>query len=572
MNYVNIAFKLAKFHEKSKKRYEKIIKKSINEFPSFLSTKHFYKRRKAFFINNTNSYNVKKKNAQSERKKETNLILSSIIKKKDIEKSNKEKSEIKDSSSTSQLILEIDSNKENKNKRKKSRINLKNIYLSEEKNIKRKSKKTLTDEDKLKLKSILQNFQNNKLTTNNLCKQEKKLSLNSLTEDNFLFLFSNYKCKCSHKKRMKHLIYNKTVIDNMAKSALISMKMMKKFNKKTNKMYEENKSEGVKFSKNINEFRKQIINSYKDSFRKDDISQEKMNYTNAMNFLSTNQERQIKKAYQLEKEFYKTKYHEYDLNYKKKNYIDGYFERKYRRKNSKKIEFNSISSKHNNNITTFINDKYFNNIEEEKIFDYNHNHNNEGNYSYSHSNKYGLFSPNIKNIKQGSCNSSINNNDKKYASNNLYLNYMTNLRKRKSSAIMINDPVKEEYDNYVKNHIKERSKQLADSLASINYYPEYQPLIHINSDNPDYNINQNNLRRVVKVNGIKKNLFPYDDDDLLQHNINKLKEELRDVELKYYSIEKKNNNYHLSFIKNNVRRTTLEKANAIKNTRFGVPC
>ena len=74
------------------------------------------------------------------------------------------------------------------------------------------------------------------------------------------------------------------------------------------------------------------------------------------------------------------------------------------------------------------------------------------------------------------------------------------------------------------------------------------------------------------MNGIKKNLFPYDDDDLLQYNINKLKEELRDVELKYYSIEKKNNNYHLSFIKNNVRRTTLEKANAIKNTRFGVPC
>ena len=97
MNYVNIAFKLAKFHEKSKKKYEKIIKKSINEFPSFLSTKHLYKRRKAFFIININSYNVKKKNAQSERKKETNLILSSIIKKKDIEKSNKEKSKKKNS-------------------------------------------------------------------------------------------------------------------------------------------------------------------------------------------------------------------------------------------------------------------------------------------------------------------------------------------------------------------------------------------------------------------------------------------------------------------------------------------
>ena len=116
MNYVNIAFKLAKFHEKSKKKYEKIIKKSINEFPSFLSTKHYYKRRKAFFINNIN---LKKKNAQSERKKETNLILSSIITKKNNEKSNEKKSEKKESPLSSKMFLEINSNKENKNKRKK---------------------------------------------------------------------------------------------------------------------------------------------------------------------------------------------------------------------------------------------------------------------------------------------------------------------------------------------------------------------------------------------------------------------------------------------------------------------
>ena len=570
MNYVNIAFKLAKFHEKSKKKYEKILKKSTNEFPSFLSTKHFYRRRKALFFNRINLNNLKKKNAQSERKKETNLILSSLVTKKDIDKSNKEKSKMKDSPSSSNLILETENNINYKNKRKKSRLNFKNINLSDENNIKTKLKKPLTYEDKLKLKSILQNFQKNKTTTNNLCKQEKKLSLNSLTEDNFLFLFSNYKRKCLHKKRMKHLIYNKTVIDNMPKSALISMKMMKKFNEKTNKIYEEEKLEGIKFSKNINEFRKQIINSYKDSFRKDDISQEKMNYNNAMSFLSTNQEKQIKKAYKLEKEFYKNKYQKHDSNYKKKDYIDGYFERKYRRKHSTKIELNSTSSKNNNNILTFTKDKYFNNKEEEKIFE--HNHNNEDNYSYSHTNKYNLFSPNRKKIKQGSSYSSINKNDKTYISNNLYLNYMTNLRNRRSNAIKIKDPVKEEYNNYVKNCIKERAKQLADSLASINHYFEYQPLKNMNSDMPNLNINQINLKRVVKVNGIRKNLFSYDDDDLLLHNINKLKEELRDVELKYYSIEKYNNNYHLSFVKNNVKRSTLEKANAIKNTRFGVPC
>lgn len=571
MNYVNIAIKLAKFHEKSKKKYAKILKKSQNEFPSFLSTKHFYRRRKALFFNDINLKNIKKPNTQSAKKKENNLILSSLVSKRIVEKSNNSKSKAKDSVSSVNLCLESDNNAKDGKKIKKSKINLQTSYFSGDNNIRTKLKKTLTSLDKLKLKSILQNFQKNKLTTNNLCKQEKKLSLNSLTEDNFLFLFGNYKNKCSHKKRMKHLIYNKTVIDSMPKSALISMKMMKKFNQKTNKIYEEEKMGGIKFSKNINEFRKQIINSYKDSFGKDDLNQEKMNYNNALNFLNTNQEKQIKKAYQLEKEFYKSKYHEQSLNFKKKDYIMGYTERKNKRKSTHKLELNSFSSKYNNNLLSFSKDKSFNNKEEEKIFDYNHKH--EGNNSYSNANKHSLFSPSHKKSSTDTNVKSNNKNDIKSTPNNLYLNYMTNYRQRKSNIIHVYNPAKEEYNNYVKNCIKERAKHLADSFVSINHYFEYQPLKDLNSDMPHLNINPINLKRVVKVNEILKNLYSYDDDDLLIHNINKLKEELRDVELKYYSIEKhNNNNYHLSFVKNNVRRTTIEKANAIKNTRFGVPC
>ena len=578
MNYLNITFKLAKFHEKSKKKYEKILKNSKNAFPSFLSTKHYYKRRKAIFFNDKNRNNLKKINILSERKKETNLIQSSLVSKRNADKSNKSnksKSKMNDSPLSTNLFLKSDNNIKNENKIKKSRISFYKNNLSAENNKNAKFKKVLTSEYKLKLKSILQNFQNNKLTTNNLCKQEKKQPLNSLTENNFLFLFGNSKNKYSHKKRMKQLIYNKTVIDSMPKSALISMKMMKKFNEKTNKIYEEEKLEGIKFSKNINEFRRQIINSYKDSFRKDDLTHEKMNYNNAINFLSVNQDKKIKKAYELEKEFYKNKYHELDLNYSEKDYMDGYFGRKInKRKSTKKLEFNSISSKNNSNILSFIKESYFNNKEEKKILDYTHRNIGE-NYSYSHQNKYNSFSPNRKNNTQESSfntSNTVNKTDKKYIPNNLYLNYMKNIRKRKSNAIFPNNSVKVEYDNYVKKCIKERSKQLADSLASINFYFEYQPLKEINSDIPQLNINQINLKRVVKVNEIRKNLNSFDDDDLLIHNINKLKEEIRDAELKYYSIEKHNNNYHLSFVKNNVRRSTLEKANAIKNPRFGVPC
>ena len=117
-----------------------------------------------------------------------------------------------------------------------------------------------------------------------------------------------------------------------------------------------------------------------------------------------------------------------------------------------------------------------------------------------------------------------------------------------------------------------RAKQFADSLASLNYYFEYQPLRFINSDNPDLNVNPINLKRVAKVNEINKNLYAYDDDDLLLHNVKKLKEKLKDVELEYYSIDKYETKYKLSFLKKDVRRKTIEKINAIKNPKFGIPC
>lgn len=570
MNYLNIAFKLAKFHAKTKKKYDKILKKS-KDFPSFLSTKHFYKKRKAFYLINKNPNDVKYINVKSAKKKENNLKLSNLASKRKSARSNKSPSKLNDSLSSINLFLESDNKNKNtiEKKRKKIDNNSHKISLSVGNNSKEKRKKTLSEEDKIKLKSILQNFQKNKLTTENLCKQEKKLELNSLSESNFLFLFGNNKDKYSHKKRMKHLIYNKTTLDNMPKTDLISMDMMKKFNQKTNKIYEEEKMEGIKYSKNINEFRKQIINSYKDKFSKDDLSQEKLNYDNALKFLNTNQENQIKKAYRLEKEFYKTKFKNKEINYKKQDYITDYIGRKNKRILTSKFQFNSFSSKNNNQLN-FSKEKFFNSQEEEKLFE--RSHTKRGSLSYSNANKNLFLTPNNQTNKSDFNNNKENKTKSKLKTNNLFLNYMKNVKKRKNNFYPKDISLKKEYKNYIKNSIKERSKQLADSLASINNYYEYQPLKDMNSFMPNLNINTINLKRVVKVNGILKNLFSYDDDDLLMHNVKKLKKELRDVELQYYSIDKHMKNYHLSFLKNNVKRATIEKVNAIKNPRFGVPC
>ena len=68
--------------------------------------------------------------------------------------------------------------------------------------------------------------------------------------------------------------------------------------------------EGTKYSKNINEFRKQIINSYKDSVVLKDLDTGKLNYENALQLLEAAKEKRIKEAMEMEKEFYKNKFNE----------------------------------------------------------------------------------------------------------------------------------------------------------------------------------------------------------------------------------------------------------------------
>ena len=160
--------------------------------------------------------------------------------------------------------------------------------------------------EKLRLKSILKNFEYNKLTTNSLYNREKNLPLNGVTESNYLFLFSDYKNK--KKKSKKDVDYIKSNLHSkMSKSSLVSLRMMKKFNKRTSKLLEIEKFEGTKFSNNVNEFRKQIINSYKDSATFKDLYKRKINYDNAMKLIESTKEKRIREAFELEKEFYKKK-------------------------------------------------------------------------------------------------------------------------------------------------------------------------------------------------------------------------------------------------------------------------
>ena len=562
MNYANLQLNLINFHKKSKKKYKDILKKYKDIFPSFLSTKHYYKKRKAIHDINLNLINFKHLNINSAKKTETNLVLSKIATKRNSLVSNNSKN----NNSFSSINLDSKTktpqlNKKTKNKQKKTSLSLTN-NLREQTHKYQAKRKKLSISDKQELSSILSNFQKHKLLTQKLCQQEEKCPLNNLTESNYLFFFSNYKNRLSKKKGMKHLLYNQEEIDSMPNSCKVSLDMMKKFNKKANKIFAEEKLEGIKFSNNINEFRKQIINSYRDKFRMDDITQDKLNYDNALKLINRNQEKQIQKALELEKEFYMHKYNENINEFKNRDYLDGYIERKNKKPSTKKLTIYSFSSKENKNMMNLSKEKNIKSKGEEK-------RNEKENKSYTIRIKKGLLSSN-QNIKSEFINTKSKNNNK-LISNNLYLNYVKKFKKKKTSIQYEDLSTKKEYENYTQKSIRERSRLFADSISSINHYFEYQPLRNIKSDVPSHNINMINLKRVIKLNQIKKNLVYFDDDDLLQYNIKKLKDDLREVELNFYSIDKTEKKYHLSFLKNKIKPQTINKVNAIKNPRFGIP-
>ena len=173
MNYLNSEFKLTSFYKKSKKKYNKILEYSKDNIPNFLSTKHNYKRRKSLFFDYVKQKQISPINIKSIQKKETNLLLSKLASQRSSIISNNSNSKNNDSLILINNLLVSDNSK----KRKKTKKHLSSIYQSNLSagNENRYIKKKLTHSDKKKLKVILDNFNKNKLTTDHLCKQEKKL-------------------------------------------------------------------------------------------------------------------------------------------------------------------------------------------------------------------------------------------------------------------------------------------------------------------------------------------------------------------------------------------------------------
>jgi hypothetical protein len=291
------------------------------------------------------------------------------------------------------------------------------------------------------------------------------------------------------------------------------------------------------------------------------VSQAKSNKDNFFNktYLSKINEKNEKKTYKFSKSF----------NYSNKKLLTNTISNQ----NTNIINNNKIKNLNNINIiqNNKINNFHTNPNTNTKTNIINNNNKNVSNFNINNDN-------NNNNKNAVGINSSINSINN-YYNKNIYLNYINNTKIlgnndynpiNKTEKILLDS--REEYKKYVKDIIKEHSKLLADSMYSINNYYEYQPLADTNSDMPQLNINITNLKRVIKVNNIKKNLFSIDDDVLLLNNIKKLKDEVRDAEIQYYTVDGNKKQYNLSFVKNDVKAKTILKLNMMKKSHFGIPC
>ena len=164
-------------------------------------------------------------------------------------------------------------------------------------NHKDKAKK-LSKKEKFQINSIIKSFNKKKLATEYLFSKEKDMLLNSVNKSNFNFLFlEEEKNNKANKKKKK----------NINLSILLSSSMVNKFNNKTSWILD-NPFQNNKLSKNIGDFRKQIINSYNNLDRNmESAFLSKKMYQNALDIFDEAEDLKIQKNLKNEEEFYKLK-------------------------------------------------------------------------------------------------------------------------------------------------------------------------------------------------------------------------------------------------------------------------
>ena len=155
-----------------------------------------------------------------------------------------------------------------------------------------------------KIKSMVQQFEQNKISTKMLIKSEKKMKLNSLnniSEENIKFLLSDGYNKEENKKHR--------TINNQSNSYRLCWKLIKLFNIKTNNIFNSYEDKAEKLKKITNKFNStEIIDSFKKiDVNKYNIKKLKQRYNETNEIIENIDEEKVRKAKKLEKDFYQLK-------------------------------------------------------------------------------------------------------------------------------------------------------------------------------------------------------------------------------------------------------------------------
>ena len=521
-------------------------------------------------------------------------------------------------------FAQLDINKDPANLNEKNFAKISNNYSSD-KNIIRltknfsnsfyneRSRSHLSNDDKKKLKSIISDFNKNKVITQQLFNQEKRLRLNGINKTNYFFLVNTEKYN-KYKKNIKSRSRNKNNITKKFSCSIFNKKtrnlrlmtnntnyssssMINRFNNKTNGILDTSTSESI-YNNNLNVFRRQIINDFRDQeILENDTELSKMKYEDAIKVLENAENFYIKRAVETEKKFYKAKNNQLKNEVKEKD-IEN---------NEEKIEENKVETKiipslfkkSINNLSEIRKEKKRENtinLKDENILSKlnfvisskkNRNRRNSVIFDQDINksvNKLILYdkSENHRN----SINKSINKSFQKKLNFTRDKNYLYNAERNKdkklkikTSEIAFNQNVDLNllmpffYKFHKKNRlnrIKEKSKDYANSILEINYLP-YQPMKKTNPNCSFIKINKNNLSRAIKINTINKYLYNIEDEDLLLHNPKKLREELLKTHMKFYKISFKKKFNH-NFLRKKLKPETIRKFAYIKDSYFGVPC
>ena len=405
-----------------------------------------------------------------------------------------------------------------------------------------KHKGLLTETDKKKIKSIVNDFKMHKVVAERLLNKEKSFALNSVNNSNYAFLLAQSNDK-NLKKKKSSIIYRNQYND-------FSSFMINKFNNKTFDILDPLNKDPI-YSTNLDYFRRELINNFTENNQNIEYARKK--YNDAMNVGEINEEKNIKNAIQMERKFYQNKFNVLknrdikDINRKLINKIKqmpGSFRNSYLLRNNSKVFTNPIKK----GRSCVIAQRYNNNKIEDK--------NLRALYDFKNTQPRKKISDEI--------NINLYNNKIRFS-----LSHLDNLVNVKVKNEQSMKNIIEAHKKKEKQKIKRLSLDFSNSIYEINDYP-YEKLSASYSRDKVGEINLHNLERVKKINIINKYLYNLEDDDLLLHNPKKLKEELKRVQIDCDKINYRTN-YNYSFLRKKLKNETIYKFNCIKDSRFGFP-